>query len=410
MKKSALIGLAMTVFLDMLGFSLFFPDLQLRFKDLAAAALHVPADSPNTQLGLLIGFAIALYSLAQFLVAPIMGRLSDAQGRRTVLRWSCALTLVSYLIYAHAHSYEYVLLSRLVGGLGAANIGVAFAYVADVTTPEDRGKGMGLVGASLGMGFVLGPPLGVLLLSLGHNSPLLLGYVAAVLTAVNLAYIQFILPESPRGDHHGEAPTLLQNFLTAIRVPRLRIFLLMTFVITLGFTNLETTFFQLLESPLGPYRLPEVQAKHAGGLILTFVGLTMAIVQGGLVGPAIRRFGELNLVRVGFMITAVGLFLVPHGQLWIPTLAVTALLGLGNGVANPSLSALVSQSAPVAMQGGIFGITMALGALARVIGPLISNPLFQANPGWPYWLGSALVILPALFAWSLRPAAQELPA
>lgn len=403
MKKNALFGIFLTVFIDMLGFGLFIPDLQIRGKQLAAKVLGVSPLSDSVQLGLLVGVSLAVFSLAQLLISPIMGRLSDAKGRKIVLLWSAIFTLIGYLVYANVHSFEMVLLSRVLTGIGAANLGVAFAYVADITTPENRGKGLGMIGAAFGLGFVLGPPLGVLLLHLGKDEPMLLGYVGAALAFINILFIQFMLTDSPRTTGEGKTPSLWANFKTACTVPQLRLLLFMSFVLSLGFTNLETTYFQLLESPVGAYALSPERAKFAGGLILTFVGVVMAIMQGALVGPAIKRFGEVRLVRFGFLITAVALILVPYGSLWVPALFVVLLIGVGNGLANPSLSALTSQNAPMTMQGGIFGISMALGALARTVGPLVSNPLFQRNPSYPYWLGGLLVLVPAFAAWRLRP-------
>ncbi|MBL8049266.1 MAG: MFS transporter [Chthonomonas sp.] len=403
MRKNALFGIFLTVFLDMLGFGMFIPDLQIRGKQLAAQVLGVNPLSDSVQLGMLVGFSLAIFSLAQLIISPIMGRLSDARGRKIVLLWSAIFTLIGYLIYANATSFSLIMVSRLMTGIGAANLGVAFAYVADVTTPENRGKGLGMIGAAFGLGFVLGPPLGVLLLHLGKDSPALLGYVGAALILVNVLFIQFGLAESPRENLGKDAPSLWQNFRLAWTYPQLRLLLIMSFVLSLGFTNLETTYFQLLESPRSNYQLTAEQAKVAGGWVLTFVGVVAAIMQGGLVGPAIKRFGEINLVKWGFLITAIGLLLVPHGTLWAPTLIVVALIGIGNGLANPSLSALTSHNAPITMQGGIFGISMALGALARTVGPIVSNPLFQKNPAYPYLLGGGLILIPAFAAWGLRP-------
>lgn len=389
----------------MLGFGMFIPDLQIRGLHLAANVLGVPPNSTENKLGLLVGFSLAIFSLAQVLFSPLIGRLSDARGRRSVLLLTAGLNLISYLIYAHAGTFWLMLLSRGLAGIAAGNLGVAFAYIADVTTPENRSRGLGMVGAAFGLGFVLGPPAGVALLALGRDNPLYLGYAGAILCLINLYFIWRFLPES----HHervAEPPKLVENFKVAIRTPGLNLVLLMFFASNLGFTNLETTYFQLLSDPRTIFHLGD-NAKHIGGIVLTIVGLIIVFVQGFLLRIVGPKYGEVKLVRVGLLLVIPGLALTPFMPLWGPALIVMLLLGFGNGLANPNISSLVSRSSPKSMQGGIFGITQALGSLARIIGPLVSGPLFRWNPAAPYLLGAGLILIPAVAAWSLRSPAGE---
>jgi len=404
--QASLFGVFLTVFLDMLSFGIFIPDLQLRGAQVAAAKIGVSPESTDSRLGLLVGFSLAVFSLTQLLAAPWIGRMSDRHGRKLVLLITAALNLLGYLCYAHAQSYEMMLAARVLGGLGAANLGVAFAYVADITTPENRAKGLGMMGAAFGLGFILGPALGTVLLKIGNDSPLTLGYAGAFLILINIIYIQFGLVESYKPeDRDAHAPSLIENFKVAIQTPNLRILLLMFFVLSLGFTNLETTYFQLLADKRTVFGLSD--PKTAGGVVLVLVGFVAVLMQGFLVPKLTPRYGEVKLARFGLLCTAPALALVPYAPLWLFALPVIALLGIGNGAAQPSISSLVSRSSPKSMQGGIFGITNALGALARCIGPMISAPLFRIEPSGPYWLGAGLILIPAVAAWWLKQPADS---
>lgn len=402
--KSASLGaLFLTVFLDMLAFGMFIPDLQLRAQSFGSSDLQ-------------IGFALAVFSIAQLLTAPIMGRLSDQTGRRRVLLVSSALSVVSYVIYAHILDFSAALnisplwvmyVSRALSGIAAANLGVAFAYVADVTTPENRAKGLGLVGMAFGLGFVLGPPLGALLLKLGNNSPMLLGYFGAVLVFINFFYIWLLLPESHAATKE-RAPGLVANAKMAFGDTNLRLLLIMFFAVNIGFTNLETTFFRLLADPRTVFHLTEEDAKRDGAIILFAVGIGIAFCQGFLIRKLQPKLGEVKLLRLGYLLLIPGLILCPISPLWIPTLFVIFLLSMGNGLSQPSLSSLISRSAPKEMQGGIFGINQALGAFARCIGPIVSNQIFRSHPSYPYILGAAIIALPAVASWTLKqPAGHD---
>lgn len=402
-RKGSIQAIFLTVFLDMLAFGMFIPDIQLR------------AERSLLATGYEIGFTLAVFSLTQLLTAPIMGRISDGAGRKRVLLISSFLSFVSYLLYSHVQDLATLVhlrplylmwISRGLSGIAAANIGVAFAYVADVTTPENRAKGLGFVGMGLGLGFVLGPPAGGFLLHIGNNSPLVLGYVAATLVAINLFYIYFSLPESSVGQG-AKTPSLWANTVTAFGNPQLAVLLAMFFAANFGFTNLETTYFRLLASPSSIFHLPEAQAKTAGAVILLFVGIGIAFCQGFLVQKLQPKFGEVKLLRLGYLLIVPGLFLCPILPLWGPALIVVGLLSIGNGLSQPNMSSLISRAAPRTMQGGIFGITQALGALARCIGPLLSNTLFDKDPRYPYFLGAMVVAIPAVAAWVIKSPSKS---
>jgi len=396
-----ILGIFLTVFLDLLSFGMFLPDLQLRVKLLAANHYGLPIQSHDGRIGMMVGMSLAVFSLAQLLTAPFLGRLSDRIGRRKVLIVTTVLSTISYVVYAHATSLEWIFVARIFGGIGAANLGVAFAYIADVTKPEERAKGLGLVGAAFGLGFIFGPFIGTQLLKFGHDQPLLLGYTAAAMCFVNFLYVWLLLPESlhTRLDRKAQFFTDLRK---AMMSPGLGLMLFMFFVANFAFTNLETTYFQLLADNRSVFHLGETMAKEYGGYILAIVGVVAAFTQGFLVRGLMPSLGEVKLIRFSYPLLALSFALMPFFPLWGPALLCVVGLGVSNGLAQPSLSSLISRSAPAEVQGGIFGITQALGAFARCIGPLVGNSLFSAQPSYPYLLGALLILFPTCAAWSLR--------
>ncbi len=396
-KMPPIVGIFLTVFLDLLAFGIFIPDLQLRGRELAVNALGSSTDS---RIGILVGVSLACFSLAQLLTSPLLGRLSDQKGRRLVLLITCFISGISYLVYGHAESLAVMMLARVLSGVAAANLGVAFAYIADITTPQDRAKSLGLIGAAFGLGFIIGPALGGVLLEVNHNSPLVLSYVGSGLSFLNLAYVWFLLPESLKEPRRGTS-NFRQDLRIAFKTPGLGLLLVMFFALNLGFTNLESTFFQLLADPMWIYKLGD-KARSQGAYLLAFVGVIGVIMQGFVVRRVTPIFGEVKLLRFAYLLYVPVFAAVPFTPLWIPMLIGILLMGIASGLANPCISSLISRSAPRTMQGGIFGITQALGALARFVGPLVSNPLFEVKPYLPYALGAGIIMIPAIAIWRIK--------
>jgi MFS family permease len=402
-KAPSLLPLILTVFLDLLGFAMFIPDLQLRGEGLATAFLGKP--STAVEVGLMVGFGQSVYSIAQLLTGTWLGRLSDIKGRRIVLLGSSALSVVAYFLYAHADTIWLLWLSRALSGIAAANLGVAFAYVADVTKPEERGPKLGLLGAAFGVGFIIGPALGAGLLALGKDSPLLLGYTAAILSAINFVLIYLLVRESNTSRQDAVKKSFVTLLREALNVPGLAILLGMFFMMNLAFTNLETTYFRLLADPNWIFKVAQEHVKTFGSVILLVVGITGAITQGGLSRIIIPKLGELKTVRVFYTAFIPVFASVPFIPQYFPGIFGTIALGFTNGLAMPSMNSLVSRRAPREMQGSIMGLTQSLGSLARIIGPLFANWLFQHNPSYPYLYGAALATIPAVLAWVvLKPS------
>lgn len=382
-RPSPLVAIFLTIFLDMLAFGMAIPDLQLRGESLGAR-------------GLLLGLIQSSFSIAQFFTAPILGRWSDSAGRKPVLLFSTLLSLGAFISYGFAFSIPMMFLSRILGGIGGANIGVAFAYIADVTKPEERAKGMGILGAAFGLGFIFGPVLGYFLVEWGGGGPGLLGLVGSLLCLLNFTFIWFAIQETstrrqPASRSVGESVRLLGR---ALRTPTLGTLILLYFSANFAFSNLEATFFRLIHAQYGMQR--------EGAFALAWVGITAAIIQGGLIGRLAKRFGELNLMRFGYAIQSPTLAMVPFLPPWIPMLIGCTFLAIGTGIANPSTSSLVTQNAPPDMQGSVSGVIQSAGALARMLGPSVASLLFEVWAPLPYLVAAGLMIIPVALALSLK--------
>lgn len=386
-KPPPILGIALTVFIDMLGFGLIIPDIQLRGEKLGA---H----------GFLLGLTIATFSIAQLLTAPLMGRWSDSIGRRKVLLVTTTLAACSYFVYSHAFLLPVLIAARVLNGIGGANLPVAFAYIADVTKPEGRTKAMGLIGASFGLGFIFGPGIGAWLVKVGNGSPTVLGYTASALCVLNFLYVYFFLQESLQpslaGSHLAEerAPSL-ENLAKALATPGLGFVLLLSFATQFGFSNMESTYFRMTEHVFG---MKEMQTA----MVLVEVGIVMAIMQGGVVRILVPKFGEVNLLRVAYFLQIPGLFVLPWAHPWIPLVLATLVLGTGAGLAQPSISGLISLFSPPEMQGGVFGVSQSLGAFARILGPIVGNTLFDIDHRLPYIVAAGIVFLPFLGSLKLK--------
>lgn len=410
-KLSPLLAIFLTVFIDMLGFGIVIPDIQRRGEALVG-------------LGWQLGLMIAVYSIASFIFSPILGRLSDKIGRRGILLITPLLAALSFFIYGFATEAWVLVLSRALGGLSAANLGVAFAYVADVTKPEDRSKSMGLIGMAFGLGFIFGPPIGGLLgqidhkiylasqgLTLNdktemvafHGAPFLMGMAATAICLINFFVILFYLPESLKPGAEKARAFNVKSLITAFRTPGLGILLALFFVANFAFTNLESTYFNLVHIQFG-------MTQDKGVIVLAVVGVATAFMQGFLIRKLLVRFSETWLLRFSYLAQGPLLLSVPFFPPWIPILAGAVGLGLATGISQPVLSGLISRQSPPEMQGGIFGVTQGLGAMARIIGPIAGNFMLKINPVMPYAVAACLMLIPLGLAWKFQPNPVESPA
>lgn len=381
-RPAPLTAIFLTVLLDMLGFGLAVPDLQIRGDRLSESALWT-------------GFALALYSIAQLISAPWLGRLSDRLGRRTVLLATTVAAALGYLVYSQAETLGALLVARALAGVAGGNLSVAYAYITDVTEPKERASSMGMMGVAFGLGFILGPPVGAHLVHADGGSPMLLGIVGCSLAVINFLFLYFFLPESPRRERSAQVNGLWRDTIAALRTPLLGRMLWVFLFTNLAFANLQSTFFLLAQRQFG-------LAEHKASFVLVLVGVVSVVMQGGVVRVVAPRFGEHNMLRFGLLLIVPSLAILPFAVPWGPLLVVMAMVGVATGLYGPASSSLISRYAPPQMVGQTFGITHALGAMARVAAPLIALPLMEFGAHKPYLLAAALMVIPLALCWSLR--------
>jgi DHA1 family tetracycline resistance protein-like MFS transporter len=390
----------LTVFIDLLGFGLVMPLLPRYAETLHATPFAV-------------GLLGASYSLMQFIFVPVWGRLSDRVGRRPVLIGSILATIGSMLILGFANSLVWLFVARIFGGIATANIATAQAYIADTTTKEARARGMGLIGMAFGIGFVIGPFFGGILSQHDLGLP---AKVAAGLGLVNLIWAWRSLPESLSAEVRARVSKEESRFRLgldfetlrrAMSVPGLGVTIVLFFVVVASFSNLEQTFALFSHDE---FRLD----ARGTGYILGAVGLVGATVQGGMIGPLNKRFGEIALIRAGTFVQSIAMACIALsaryglGALY----ASSCLLAFGQGLTNPSLSSLASKRAPVEMQGGALGVMQSMGALARVIGPTWGGFVYGLGHRLPYvtasvGLGAACLLALTLHRREPAPSVAE---
>lgn len=376
-QKSPRVILFITVFIDLLGFGMILPVMPFYAEKYGASPLH-------------IGLLASSFSFMQFIFAPIWGRISDRVGRRPIIIMSLMGSALSLFVFGMAKSLGVLLISRACAGTFAANIPTAQAYIADITTQDDRAKGMGLIGAAFGLGFIFGPSIGGLLSLYGDSVP---PFFASGLALVNGASAYFLLPETrPRQNveavtnHFRRSRFNLMNLKSAIHQPLLRIFILLFFLLIFSFSNLEATF-ALLTKRLFHYGTKE------NGYLFTYIGVILALVQGGLIGALVRKFGEAQLLRLGLALLIIGFVTLPYTQSMSNLLLSVTTVTIGYGLASPSINSLISLNANEDMQGGVLGISQSFASLARVLGPAWGGWVFgKWGHASPYWSGATILV------------------
>ncbi len=374
--KSPLFVIFTTVLVDLIGFGMVIPLVGLYGRHYGSSAW---------QLSLLGG----IFSLMQFVFAPFWGTLSDRIGRRPVLLVSLLGSTLSYLLFAYAPNYEWLLFARAIGGVFAANISAAQAYIADVTSKADRAKGMGMIGAAFGIGFTLGPPLGgIAAAKLGLAAP---GLIAGAICGLNCALAYFRLPESlppeKRMNRKRTHPLHPEHLKKVFGQRRLGFLMLAFFVVTFAFSNMEQTLSLLFQER---FSFETGEAGYRTGLVLMVSGLFGAAVQGGFIRKWVPRYGEVNLFLVGLILNVFTMAIFPYAPTYAAYFAVALPMALGSGLINPTMSAMISQSAEDDEQGMVMGVSQGLGSLARALGPFCGLLTFAINPAMPYWIATAL--------------------
>jgi DHA1 family tetracycline resistance protein-like MFS transporter len=369
-KAPPLIIVFVTVFIDLLGFGIIIPLLPFYAETFGAHAFTVAMLSTS-------------FSLMQFIFAPLWGRLSDRIGRRPIIVFGLLGSCISYLAFGLATSLTALFAARIFAGIAGANIPTAQAVVADVTTPENRAKGMGMIGAAFGLGFIFGPAIGGYMSRFGYAAP---GFFASALSLANFIAAWFLLPETLRPEHRAiERVGRMDALRAALTRPHLPLLLLIGFLVVAAFSGFENTFALFAERRYG---------FHAStiGYIFAFIGIVLVIVQGFLVGKTVRILGEHHIVPISLAIVAIGLLMIP-GVHSIPALLVAnGVLAVGMGFNNPSLMSLISRYTAPEDQGGVLGLTQSLNSLARIIGPMWGGFAFdRIGIGAPYVSSAAVM-------------------
>ena len=370
MRRSALLVVCLAVFIDMLGFGIILPTLPFEATRLGGS-------------GVWVGALLTAYAAAQFVSAPVLGSLSDRFGRRRLLLLSLAGSMFSLALTGLADSLLLLLLARVIaGGFGGA-IAIGQAYVVDLTSAKDRTRALGLVGASIGLGFVFGPAIGAALAALGLGFAGV-SFVAAGVAAVNLALGVALLPRTTSGPEVGRAPLArLETLRVALRRPSLRPILIAMFAVTFAFASMETTF-----ALLGAQRFGLTPAGL--GVVFAYIGIVMVGVQGGLVGRVTDRYGDRNVALAGAAALAAGLLVLPFVPAWVGYPAL-GLVAVGQGLLSTTTAALIARAAGQEL-GGAFGVGQSAAAAARATGPLLAGAAFDLGAPLPYVLGALLCI------------------
>lgn len=385
-----LIIIFVTVFIDLIGFGMVIPILPFYAET-----------SPFNATPFEIGMLFSIYSWMQFFFAPILGRLSDRYGRRPVLFVSLLGSAVGYFVIGFANTLFLVFLGRIIGGVTGGNISTAQAYIADVTSRENRAKGMGLFGAAFGLGFILGPAIAGILSKYGVHVPF---YFAAVLSLVNAIALYFILPESikPGGAQAGGKSRMFA-VLDSFRDREFGILNVTYFLLVTAFSIMTYAFVLFTAFRYG-------YNAEQNGYLFAYVGLVSIVAQGFLFNIFVKRFGEAFLTVVGCLMMVVSLllfpFLTPAAGSLLGLLAVSGLLSIGNSMSSPALTSLVSKISQEHEQGRVLGIMQSGASLARAVGPTIGGVLLNNSVNKvdnftifrTFWTASAIMFVAFLAA------------
>src|SRR5437016_14576177 len=367
MKRSPLLVIFITVFIDLVGFGIVIPVL--------------PYYAEGTKFGATpsqVGLLFASYSVMQLIFAPVLGRLSDKHGRRPVLLVSLLGTAIGFFILGFATTLWMLFVGRIIDGISGGNISTAQAYIADITTKENRAKGMGLIGAAFGLGFVFGPAIGGILSRWGTNVPFLF---AGGLAFANVILLYFTLPETVTPDHPARVSAASgrgwKQVIEALRQPQVGFVMIIYFLSIVAFSIMTAVFSLFMMFRLG------YDAFH-NGWVFAYVGVISAIIQGGLIGKLVKRFGEPTLVIIGSLLFSASLFATPFigpavGLMGI--LLTGAVSSVRNALNAPSLSSLASKSVGAGEQGGVLGAMQSVASLARAVGPSLAAFLIYSSVG-----------------------------
>ena len=389
-----------TIFLDLLGFGIIIPILPVVAKEYAVKA------NWGIEPDIMVGIVVMAFSLMQLLFSPAAGNISDRIGRRPVLLTTILLTASGSLLFGIAGGLGMLILSRLVSGLGSANIPTAQAYIADITAPEDRASKMGLIGAAFGLGFVFGPAIGAALVYIANNyhwdSLLTIGLFSAGLSIINFFLALWRLPESLKEKNPNSDKGFLKAYaglIPAFRTPILGELFTINLIFITAFVLMQTNA-ALMWSEI--YQTPENYIY----IIFGFIGICTALVQGLLIKRFENILGLRKMLLVGTVLVGIGLTILPFPapEYFYPITALAIIcLAVGNGMLMPSLNAMVSKNADAKTQGKILGLFQGVGAIGRVVAPTIAGVLYHYQFKLPYIAAGALMVICLMLSTKLLP-------
>jgi MFS family permease len=399
--KSTIAIIFLTIFIDLLGFGIFIPLL----PSFSINELHISE--------LMIGFIVGIYSLMQFLFTPIWGSLSDRYGRKPILVMSLIGSIISYLLLALVFSgvvlsVVLLVLSRAFAGVFAANLSAAQAVISDITAPEERTKGIGLISAAFGLGFVFGPAIGgVLSQNFGYGFPI---YVSAGLSLVASLLCIFVFKEtlskeiqiSNRQNKKSRNPLNVKLILSVLKNDRIGKYIIIFFVTVFAFSNIFGTL-QLFAERKNGLNLSQSEI----GYLFSFMGITGAFVQLFLLKIIKKEFGEEKTIILGCFLAFVGLVFIGFSSNLIFLLLLIFLLSVGNGMSSTVSISLLSQNIGPQEQGTILGINQSLGAFARFLGPTWGGFVYQyLGYQSPFVTGGIFMLIISIY--SLRVLKKKL--
>jgi len=387
----ALTFILITVFIDMLGLGILIPIIPFVVREFSTSAFTV-------------GLLSMSFASFQFVAAPILGRLSDQYGRRPLLLLSLFGSGVGYVMFGFAHSLAMLFVARIIDGVTGGNVSIAQAYIADVTKPEDRTKTFGLLGAAFGLGFILGPAIGGSVAHVwGLAAPALL---AAGLAFSNTIYGFFVLPETHpiekrrTADVSARSLSPIGGVIRAMRHEHLGRIFLAIFVFNCAFSGLQSNFglFALVQYNWGPQQT---------ALLFSLIGIIGAFTQAVVVRKLVVKFRDRSIAAAGMWIQTLSYCMFAFVQrAWILWPA-SALTSLGAGVAQPTMTGIISRAVDETEQGVMMGTTQSVIALTRIVGPLWAGFSFDwLGPGAPYWSGAILIAIAALLVNSAHVKAR----
>lgn len=395
--RSPMTILFLVVFVDMLGLTLVIPFLTYFVQDLASAEGIVDTGSRDFW----VGIVIATYSLAQFISTPILGSISDRIGRRPVLMFGLAANSLFFIVFGLSGSLTMAIIARFLAGAGNGNIAVAKAYIGDISEDDQVAGRMGMLGAAFGLGFMIGPFLGGVLSdpATGIGGPfdaqfwsdypyLLPCLFSSAMSAIALILASFMLPESLPKESRSESAkspisqlgATFTSIASVLRLPNISALVNVNFLFLVGFTMMHGTF--ILFTSMEPESGGLGWSERENGWVFAFIGLVGVVVQGGLIRPLVRRFSLRGLMLAGTVLTGIGIASIPYSSADMPMLifwSFCAAFAIGNGIYSPTQSSLLTFASK---QGGhelgtIMGAQEGLGALARIIGPLLSAVIWS---------------------------------